>query len=481
MATHKLHASLCVKGSEHKTTRTDYVNKYPSNLQTSSYNFPSTKTTGEICAGVVKAPLLYGKNAAQHFADLQMLEQQEEVQVAFINPETGKRKEIECVRVDGSYDEGPSHIEVQYWWTVRHLNTKSRMLLVTSRNSGASFRNRVELQNGCIALAHANLFIPSTLNGSCLNSGGMVNENVLRENLSSAIDVYLSRVDKAPCAGTQIHLYRGADSSSYQRENDLVVKYLKGTVAGKAKLEKVHPDEIEKIKKIWDLRKRHLKKNVPSKYIYCLNCCYKTGCIHPLCQAGAPSQTYKWYTNGPPLSFLPLPAPDPEKPFGWNECEDCEERCSGHYYKIENLWEKVSKGNHTQVEPPSQVILDEYNRHHDIPDESKLLEIAGKVLLPFVETKIWFDHLKTVEENRKKGVAKAAATRRAKKSKEVSETDKAKRPRQCPKNKLDDGSLCQTCNLEEPPDVTDSVFDWICCDSCLVWHHMICVGLALYR
>ena len=50
MATHKLQAMLCVKGKEHCTTRTDYVNKYSSTLQTTSYNFPATRNTGEICA-----------------------------------------------------------------------------------------------------------------------------------------------------------------------------------------------------------------------------------------------------------------------------------------------------------------------------------------------------------------------------------------------------------------------------------------------
>ena len=56
MSTHKLHASLCVSGKESLTTQTDYVNNYPSTLQTTSYNFPATATTGEICAGVVRLP-----------------------------------------------------------------------------------------------------------------------------------------------------------------------------------------------------------------------------------------------------------------------------------------------------------------------------------------------------------------------------------------------------------------------------------------
>ena len=49
-----------------------------------------------------------------------------------------------------------------------------------------------------------------------------------------------------------------------------------------------------------------------------------------------------------------------------------------------------------------------------ISEESKLLEIAEQVLLPRDETELWFQHLKTVDENRQKGLAKAAATRKAK-------------------------------------------------------------------
>lgn len=254
MATHKLHATLSVKGSEHTTIRTDYVNKYASTLQTTSYNFPSTETTGEVFAGVVKAPFLYWKNATQHFSDLQMIENQEEVRPAFINPVTNERKQTECARVDGSYDKGPSHLEVQYWWTVRHLTTATRTVLVTSRNSRASYKNRVELQNGCSVLAHANLFIPSTLHSSCLEGGGKLNKKVLRENSSSAIDIYISRVDKAPFAGTEIYWYRGSDSCSYQKENELVKIFLKGSKASKEKLKTDHPDEFQRIKQIWDVR-----------------------------------------------------------------------------------------------------------------------------------------------------------------------------------------------------------------------------------
>ena len=86
LTTHRLHRTTVVQGKEILTTRTDYVNNYPSILQTMNYNFTSTKTTGEICAGVVKAAGVYPKNAAQHAADLSMLESEESVKAAFLTP-----------------------------------------------------------------------------------------------------------------------------------------------------------------------------------------------------------------------------------------------------------------------------------------------------------------------------------------------------------------------------------------------------------
>ena len=97
------------------------MNKYPSQLQVTSYNFSKTKTTPELCAGIVKASFIYPKNPAQHSADLDMLEEREELKRAFVNPSSGQPKNIECIRVDGAGDENPSHDEVQFWWTLHHI------------------------------------------------------------------------------------------------------------------------------------------------------------------------------------------------------------------------------------------------------------------------------------------------------------------------------------------------------------------------
>ena len=114
LTSNKQYASPVVANKEILTTQTDYVNKHPSTIQTTSYNFSETKTTMEMCIGVVKAPELHQKNPSQHAADLNMLCIIPELQSVFINTETNKLKEVDCIRVDGAGDEGPSHVEVQF-------------------------------------------------------------------------------------------------------------------------------------------------------------------------------------------------------------------------------------------------------------------------------------------------------------------------------------------------------------------------------
>ena len=69
LATNRQYSAPAVRGSDVLTTHTDYVNRYRSVLQTTSYNFTGTATTLEYCAGVVKAQPLFPKSPAQHAAD----------------------------------------------------------------------------------------------------------------------------------------------------------------------------------------------------------------------------------------------------------------------------------------------------------------------------------------------------------------------------------------------------------------------------
>ena len=234
LSTHRLHKTPVVHGKE-ILTRTDFVISYPSILQTTSYNFPGTKTTSEICAGVVKGAKIYPKNLTQHSADLEMLECADNIKPAFIDSLTNQPKLIECARVNGATDEGPAHVEVRFWWTVRHLERPTYATLVIARSSDSSFLNRVELQNGCLSLAHAYLFIPSNINGTCFDPNtGKLDEQRLRTNLGLAMDIYISRVNGAPCGESQIHLFKGADSSEKRQLRNHVLVYLKGSMEQKA-------------------------------------------------------------------------------------------------------------------------------------------------------------------------------------------------------------------------------------------------------
>lgn len=97
---------------------------------------------------------------------------------------------------------------MQFWWTKRHLERPNHVTLVTTRNSGSSFLNRVELQNGCLAVAQANLFIPSNLNGECFDPDtGKVDKERLKTNMSQATQIYIDRVNGAPCGKTKIQLF----------------------------------------------------------------------------------------------------------------------------------------------------------------------------------------------------------------------------------------------------------------------------------
>ena len=146
-----------------------------------------------------------------------MLEKQENLKGAFINPITGEPKSIDAIRVDGAADEGPTHEEVRYYWTERHVLKNELATIVTTRRSGSSYMNRVELQNGCLSRAHSNTFIPSTLGGSCVNSTtGAVDKDKLKENMMLAIEAYVNRVNGCPCGNSVINLYPGAVSTEHQ-------------------------------------------------------------------------------------------------------------------------------------------------------------------------------------------------------------------------------------------------------------------------
>ena len=322
---------------------------------------------------------IHQKCPAQHAADLDLLESKDELLPVFTHPATGLPKSIDCIRVDGASDEGPSHDEVQFWWTSRHLSREKVATLVTTRSSGSSYLNRVELQNGCLSLGHASTFIPSTISGSCIDpETGTVDEKKLQQNLDLAIDAYICRVNGAPCGDTTIQLYKGCKDSDKLKCRQNLLIFLKGSRKAKAALKQKEPEQYAFFQSVWDVRTRHMVPNLPSQYIFMLLCCYRPDCCHPVCKHGPPTSPPKWYTGGPPITHLPLPVLDEQRLWG-SECQSCHGTCSGHYKVV--VTDITNQDAVRLAAPlPSNILKDEFSRaSHPISDD--FIQVAAEKAL----------------------------------------------------------------------------------------------------
>ena len=409
--THKGRGVLCEEMET--TTRVDYVNTYSSILQTTSYHVMESNTTPQACAGIVKAQYVYPKNPAQHAADMRMLENH------FEFCDHLKDKEFDCIRVDGAHDENPTGLETQFLWTERHVVNRKTCTMVTTRHSGGSYLNRVELQNGCLALAHSHLFIPSTLNGHNFNEKGLHCVK-LRANLDAATEVYINRVDGAPCGDTPIRLLKGADdeyASYLQKRRPDLLTFLSGSKRAKEQLKSSKPTQFQYFSEIWSVRNKHMVKSVADKYVFLLVPCFKEDCVHPLCKKGKPQNEPLWSENNLPISLLPLPVPDKSRPWG-GSCEKCVGFCAGHFLPPRQCFEHIKEhGMQDCAVPPSIVLKKAFEdaKQKDVQLETLIPELAKATLLTTDEVKMWFAHLQLVKDRRKEGAKKAKDTRTKKK------------------------------------------------------------------
>lgn len=273
--------------------------------------------------------------------------------------------------------------------------------------------------NGCIAKAHANLYIPSTLTGSNFNCDGL-DKQKLTENLDVATDVYIDRVNGAPCCGTNIQLYKGGKDASATGRREALLVFLRGKQEQKDELRAVNASLYQYFERVWAVRERHMNRNVPAQYSFVLTLCHLKECSHPLCQA-EPVENF-WFENGPPLTYIPFPIADPDRPWG-GSCKECSGTCSGHYLKPEaHLAFMKDRGYDSTAnllfKPPSDVIKEKF--YKSIKDGKELskedLEVVAKqTLLSFNEVSMQVDYLKGTIERRKKGAQKAALTRKNRK------------------------------------------------------------------
>ena len=179
------------------------------------------------------------------------------------------------------------------------------------------------------------------------------------ENVDIAADVYIDRVDGAPCCGTKLQLFKwGKDDTRYQRRPSLLT-FLRGNAKEKKELQLSNPSLYKYFEEVWQVWKNHMNENLPENYVFMLNLCQKPDCPHPL--RGKEVSESLWSDNGPPLTYVPAPIADPKRPWGGN-CKECSTTCAGHYLKPEEHKEFVSKNGITQCifQPPSVIIKNEF-------------------------------------------------------------------------------------------------------------------------
>lgn len=101
--------------------------------------------------------------------------------------------------------------------------------------------------------------------------------------------------------------------------------------------------------------------------------------------------------------------------------------------------------------------------NHGEPSDDDIEQVAKRCLLPVSEVSLWINHLQTVDRNRKRGAAKAAASRKSKKNPAPSTTPQ------------EEEYYCGVC--EGLYGASEDEY-WIACDGCDNWFHGDCVHVT---
>lgn len=132
-----------------------------------------------------------------------------------------------------------------------------------------------------------------------------------------------------------------------------------------------------------------MNKNLAENYVFMLNLCHQPDCPHPLRGSEAVKRYSEWYENGPPLTYVPVPIPDPKRPWG-GECNECASLCTGHYLKPKEHADFVKENGDAECmyKHPSAVIKEEFyeslKKNRELSN-THLQEVAQKTLLSLEE------------------------------------------------------------------------------------------------
>ncbi len=116
-------------------------------------------------------------------------------------------------------------------------------------------------------------------------------------------------------------------------------------------------------------------------------------CLHPFCISGQPMP--QWFSGGPPVSYIPLPIPDPDLHRGSMSCSKCTSFCSGHF-----LIPEKAETSHLDpmTQPPSVIIKKAFlELQGESPSDEFIQNWSKQCLLPINEVKMWLNYLSEVK------------------------------------------------------------------------------------
>ena len=194
--------------------------------------------------------------------------------------------------------------------------------------------------------------------------------------------------------------------------------------------------------------------SLPTQYTFFLVCCLKPDCSHPICKSQNLTNYPTWYSGGPLVSYIPLPIPDPSRPWGRTNCDECKGMCYDHFLKPS---EALKSTLTPMASPPSTAIKEAFEKLTVYPPPDHELvcnEVAKRVLLSPDQIRMWFKHLHAVKENQE-GCCSCSCY------KNKQEKEERESSYYC--------AACRTLFQE----FTESVEDWIGCEMCDSWFHFV--------
>lgn len=183
-------------------------------------------------------------------------------------------------------------------WTVWHLKTETIATIITCPISCANFRNRIELQNKFLSLAHASLYIPLTLNGSCLKGADKLNQKNLQENISSTTSFYISRVNGTPFWQNKLKFFLRLAVPSIKKKTILLRLFWKRIIRKKSFRRGTYWDVSVDREYLTTQQEKQVYKKAPTKYVFSLLGCCQSNCTHPFCKRGWSVVRTSWYRGG---------------------------------------------------------------------------------------------------------------------------------------------------------------------------------------